>query len=483
MTLQSKIQRGLTFVFLSTMGSRLVALCADVALMRLLLPAEHGVMHFGMVVVGALALLRSLGVGEALVFRSEVDRKSCDSAFILSAGVGLVLYGVVYAGAPLLASWLAGADQGQLVEVLRALAVIALLQGVGTVPSALLERELAFDKKIYVDALPTLIYALIALPLAWSGYGVWSLVWGRVLSAAAGQTAAWKLISWRPRWRFDMAHVRQLSSYGRYVSAAAIVSFLVVSIDDVFVARLGGERELGLYARAYLLANVPVTAVAHVVGRVAFPAFAQLVRAGEEVGPLYVQMLGSVALLTLPMALLLALLAEPFTVAFLGAAWLPMVPILQGLAAYGFLRSLLSNTGPLFNGLGTPQTILKINGVQLMLLALLLYPLIARFGGLGAVWGILVASLLSAPLAMRYVKRHADIGWVDQLRVLQPLVLPAALAAGAVIALRYALQPLGGFAVCLGAGIGGSAAYIGWLYGARRPFFQQALAVFFGGKL
>ena len=268
MTLQSKIQRGLTFVFLSTMGSRLVALCADVALMRLLLPAEHGVMHFGMVVVGALALLRSLGVGEALVFRSEVDRKSCDSAFILSAGVGLVLYGVVYAGAPLLASWLAGADQGQLVEVLRALAVIALLQGVGTVPSALLERELAFDKKIYVDALPTLIYALIALPLAWSGYGVWSLVWGRVLSAAAGQTAAWKLISWRPRWRFDMAHVRQLSSYGRYVSAAAIVSFLVVSIDDVFVARLGGERELGLYARAYLLANVPVTAVAHVVGRV-----------------------------------------------------------------------------------------------------------------------------------------------------------------------------------------------------------------------
>lgn len=478
MTLQSTIQRGLTYVFLSTMGSRIVALCADVALMRMLLPSDHGVMHFGMVVVGALALLRSLGIGEALVFRSEVDRESCDSAFVLSVGVGLVLYGAVYACAPQLASWLAGADQAQLVEVLRALAVIALLQGVGTVPSALLERALAFDKKIYVDALPTLIYALIALPLAWSGHGVWSLVWGRIISVAAGQVAAWKLVSWRPHWRVDIAHLRQLSSYGRYVSAAAIVSFLVVSVDDMLVARLGGERELGLYARAYLLANIPVTAVSHVAGRVAFPAFAQLVRARENVGPLYLQMLGSVALLTLPMALLLALLARPFTAAFLGDIWLPMVPLLQGLAAYGFLRSLLSNTGPLFNGLGTPQTILKINGTQLMLLALLLYPLIARYGGVGAVWGILAASLLSAPLAMRFLKRQADIGLVDQLRVLQPLLLPAALACGAVMALRYALQPLGGVAICLGAGIGGSMAYWGWLYVAQRAFFQQALAMF-----
>ena len=239
-------------------------------------------MAFGMLLVSSLALLRSLGVGEALIFRREVDQKSCDTAFVLSVALAVALYIAVFFAAPSLAGWLTGADPLAVAELLRALAILVVLQGLGNVSSALLERELAFDKKIYVDALPTLAYALVAVGLAWGGFGVWSMVWGRLLASCLGLVAAWSLSPWRPGWQFDWLRLRQLGAYGRYVSAAAIVSFFVVSIDDLLVGRLGGQLELGYYARAYLIANLPVTAVAHVASRVAFPAYARL--AGEGGG-------------------------------------------------------------------------------------------------------------------------------------------------------------------------------------------------------
>ncbi len=478
--LEQKIRRGLAYVFLSALGSRAVSFVADIGLMRLLLPEEHGVMAFGLLMVSSLALLRSLGVGEALIFSRDIDQKSCDTAFVLSVVLAVVLYALVFFSAPWLARWLTGADPLAVAELLRALGVLVVLQGLGNVSSALLERELAFDKKIYVDALPTLAYALLAVGLAWCGWGVWSMVWGRLLASTISLVAAWSLAPWRPHWHFDWLRLRQLGAYGRYVSAAAVVSFFVVSIDDLLVGRLGGQLELGYYARAYLIANLPVTAVAHVASRVAFPAYARLAGEGGDVATMYRRILGAVALLTLPMALSLGLLARPFAESVLGPAWMPIVPLMQCLAAFGFLRSLLSNAGPLFNALGQPSAILKTNLVQLVLLVFLLYPLVELYGALGAALAIALCSLLSAPMALYYAHSLAGIGWGQQLAIIRPLLVPALVAAALIAVVRELLYAAGGLVVCFGAGASGLIGYGAVLYLWQRAELLRALALVSG---
>ena len=437
-------------------------------------------MAFGMLLVSSLALLRSLRVGEALIFRREIDQKSCDTAFALSVALAVALYIAVFFAAPSLAGWLTGADPLAVAELLRALAILVVLQGLGNVSSALLERELAFDKKIYVDALPTLAYALLAVGLAWGGLGVWSMVWGRLLAACLGLVAAWSLSPWRPGWQFDWLRLRQLGAYGRYVSAAAIVSFFVVSIDDLLVGRLGGQLELGYYARAYLIANLPVTAVAHVASRVAFPAYARLAGEAGDVAAMYRRILEGVALLTLPMALCLGLLARPFTEAVLGPTWMPIVPLMQCLAGFGFLRSLLSNTGPLFNALGQPSAILKTNIVQLILLVILLFPLVKLYGALGAALAIVLCSLLSAPLALYYVYSLAGISWREQLDAIRPLLAPALVAVVLVLIAREVLAAAGGLVVCCSAGASGLIGYGAVLYRWRKVELLRALALVSG---
>ena len=261
-----------------------------------------------------------------------------------------------------------------------------------------------------------------------------------------------------------------------------MVSFLVVNIDDVLVTSLKGETELGYYARAYLLANLPVTAIAHVSNRVAFPAYARLEAEGGDVAELYGRMLGGVALLTWPLACLLALLAEPFTIAVLGGGrWLPIVPLLQGLALYGFIRSLLSNTGPLFNAKGWPQTVFKINAFQLVFLSLALYPLIERWGALGACIGTLVGIVVSAPLALGYLRRVGAVGLGLQFRALRPLWWPGVAMVGAVLGSQYGLEAAGAWWKLVAGATVGLLAYGGMLYWRERGALVQALSLVKGG--
>ncbi|MBN62879.1 MAG: hypothetical protein CME20_16110, partial [Gemmatimonadetes bacterium] len=236
MSLDAKIRRGLALVFFSTMGSRVASFGADIYLTRLLAVEVFGIMAIGLLVVNALVLLRSLGVGEALIFRDEVEADSADTALWISLVLGAFTGGLVYAVAPWLAAWLAGDHPALAVEVLRVLALLVLLQAAGSVPGALLERELAFDKRLYVDTLPALLYALLAVGLALAGFGIWSMVWGRLASGLVAAVAAWWCASWRPQWCWSWERFRQLGGYGRYAAGAAVVSFLVVNIDDVLVA-------------------------------------------------------------------------------------------------------------------------------------------------------------------------------------------------------------------------------------------------------
>ncbi|MCC7261234.1 MAG: lipopolysaccharide biosynthesis protein [Candidatus Latescibacteria bacterium] len=434
MNLQQQIGRGLLLAFAGMASSRLVSFLADLGLMRLLAPGEFGVLALGLLVVNALGLAHSLGVGEALVVRRQVDPETCDTAFYLSLFMGGGLCALAWLTAPWMALLAGPPDRELVAEVLRWLSLCILFQALAGVPGALFDRALEFRKKFLVDALPTLVYALLAVGLAWKGAGVWSLVWGRLGAAAVSTAAAWALSAWRPGWRFSRARARELAGYGRYVAGAALVSFVVVNLDDALVVRLAGTEALGFYNRAFLLANLPATAVAHLANRVAFPAYARLKDQPAGTGPLCRRLLQTVGALSLPFALGLAFLAEPFTLGVLGGRWLPLVPMLQCLAGYGLCRAFLSNLGPLFNALGAPQAIFRINLLQSALLLALLVPLVGRWGGMGAALGVLAGTVLSAPMALWYLRRLAGPGLAWQ--ALRPLWGPGAAMALALWVLR-----------------------------------------------
>ena len=100
---------------------------------------------------------------------------------------------------------------------------------------------------------------VLAVVLAWQGWGVWSLVWGQMLDACLRNGVVWLVCPWRPRWRFNPRIGRELFNYGKHIVGSQLLIFGITNIDDAFVGRMLGSGPLGHYGLAYKVSNLPAT--------------------------------------------------------------------------------------------------------------------------------------------------------------------------------------------------------------------------------
>ncbi len=63
--------------------------------------------------------------------------------------------------------------------------------------------------------------------MAFYGFGVWSLVGGRLVLEVSSVITIWRAIDWRPSYKFDKKATLELISYGKHVMAANVVFFFI----------------------------------------------------------------------------------------------------------------------------------------------------------------------------------------------------------------------------------------------------------------
>ena len=167
----------------------LVQFGSVIVLARLLEPEDFGLMAALSPLFAFIAMFQDLGLKEALYQRDEVSSTLVDQVYhaTLRLGVGCAL--VVACASPLL-SWFYG--EPRLLAMTLVSSVSVLLSSWATVPTALLNRQLAFGTLAMVDIVASLLGFAATLLGALLGARHWSLLFGPLAS-----TLAILVISWR----------------------------------------------------------------------------------------------------------------------------------------------------------------------------------------------------------------------------------------------------------------------------------------------
>ena len=236
------------------------------------------------------------------------------------------------------------------------------------------------------------------------------------------------LTPYRVRPAFDREEARRVIQTGRGFLSQDLAVFLGQNADYLAVGRILGPTQLGFYAMAFRQAELPHYAIAEPVGKVTFPAFAQMSHRGEDVRPAFLNTLRLMALVTFPMGVVLSAAAVPFAVALFGADWEPMAAPLAVLGVWALMRPLQVMVGDLLNSLGRAAVYGRVS--MILLLPLVAGTFVAAgLGGITAVAWVLLAhmSVIFAALAMA-AGRYTGISVRDQARALWPLVAAAAVS-------------------------------------------------------
>jgi O-antigen/teichoic acid export membrane protein len=301
-----------------------------VLLTRLLTPTDFGVVGAALVVISCSLIFSQLGMGPALVQRPVLEPVHISTAFFASTGFGLLVGGLVWLLAPLIAGFF---RMEQLAPVVRVLALVFPIAGLSHVAENLVQRSLRFRLLANADVLSYgLGYGLIGVVLALSGWGVWALVAGQLSQAVLRATILMRAVpprfAPRPRW----TAFRELMGFGVGLSAARIGVLLGNQVDNLVVGRWLGPVALGLYSRAYQLMSVPTALFGDVLDKVLFPTLARVQDDPRRLATAYLQGTAVIALVTLPAGIVAAVLAPELVAVAFGSRWEGLVPPFQVLA-------------------------------------------------------------------------------------------------------------------------------------------------------
>lgn len=393
-----------------------------------------GIERYGVVglLITAQALLSLLDVGLSPTLNREVARASEAGDLApargllaclgwLYAGVAVIVILAMAAAAPWLAqSWLQRQDLSP-AELTQALALLGLAVACRW-PAGLYVGALNGAQRLVISSSLTSVYALVSaagaiavLVVVDASLPVFFL-WQAVAAAfytLAMRRAAWQVLGGRagavPAWG-ELARVWRFSAS---LGVIAVTSVVFTQMDKVLLSRLLSLEAFGRYSLATLVAGGLYVLVTPVFNAV-YPRFSALVAAGkaEELWTLYRLGTRMIAALVFPVAMVLAVLAEPLLTLWtqepdIAAAAAPVVSLLCAGTA---LHAVMYFPYALQLSHGMPRLSITINLVMIVVLVPLIITLTLAYAEVGAAAAWLCLHLLYVVLGTWVTHRHLFVG-------------------------------------------------------------------------
>lgn len=411
--------------------NRILGVVTKVILARLLFPADFGVFALAAGLISFIGTFGNFGLDYAIIQKGE-------SATNEDYDVGMSLRIIIAAGLFLVSLVVAGPwaslfplFNGVLVtQSTQILALIYLVTPWSFVASTRLTSELRYRTIAIPSLVGQISNALISIGLAFLGYGVWSLVYALVLSAAFSTIAYIILRGGRFRLKLRRTVATPLMGYAQHLVSAALLAFLITNIDNFAVGRLLGDTALGIYAVAYGFGYLPVSLLSTPAGSALFPSLTRIQSRVETLREAYLESFSYAAVLILPAGIGLSVMATEIVHILLGPTWADATAPLTILGFYGIGRGLVDFSSSLFAANGTPR-IIALQNLYILILSLIpLFPLTVAYGISGTAISMTVPVLLVAILSLKQSARTIQAGFRDfALRLRGPLIATAGMGA------------------------------------------------------
>lgn len=419
---------------LVTFASRPITMVFSIFLLRLLDPEDFGTVALAMIIFNTANLFTDLGMRPAVVQSKDNIDQVAYIAFLVVNITSLLFYAGVFIFAEPIAVLLGG--DASLVPIMRLLGLIVVIDAWWIIPEALLKRDLMF-KRLAVTQVPGEIASgVVAIILAFLGYGVYALVYGALVSELVRAVIVWYLLptySWLKPKRIDWEIAGHLLRFGAPAMGSGIARYFSQHWDDWVVGRQLGTAALGFYSKAYDMTSRITFMFSNVLfGNVLMPSYAKVQDDPKRLERGYLKSTSLVLLTMVPMSLGLLVLAHTIVLVLFGEKWLPMVVSWQIFSLYALTRPISANSSPLFMAVGKPGYNLQAVVVILVVMVPLLFLLIGPYGIAGVAVAVSVAHLVSMLYNVFQVNRILPGTAVKTLRVNLPFLFAGGIMAVAV---------------------------------------------------
>lgn len=425
-SVQSKMARGALWMVLFKFSERSLGLISTLILVRVLAPADFGVVAMAFSFIAVAEMLAAFGFDVALIRQQDATVNHYHTAWtgnlLLGASITVIM---LLAAGPVAEFY----GRPEVFWVVCALAVGPLIGGAENIGVVAFRKDLNFRREFAFQLSRKIVGVLVALPLAFLWQNYWALVAGVLAAKTAGTSISYAVHPFRPR--FTLCELKSLVRFSKWLLLNNVLSFLKERLSDFFIGRLHGPAALGLYNVSYEFANLPTTELSAPINRAVLPGFAKMTADPSALARAYTQTISVLALMAIPAAAGIYAIADYFVPVVLGGKWLAATPLLECLALNGAVLFLHSSIAAVMIATGRPDRMVRVNASYVLTLGLGFF-FLAEHGITVIAYTVLGTSILITPLYLVEIRRTIGVGAGQFLRVVLRPLLAALLMVGVV---------------------------------------------------
>jgi PST family polysaccharide transporter len=378
--LRRVVVSGIRWNAVGTAFSYGVRIGQSIALARLLTPQDYGVVGIAGPAIAMLNLLADMGFGAALVQRKTDDiSRYAYSAFWTLISVSLVLMSVFVVFIPGLSNFY---DDERLEAVFYVMTIGFLINAVMIVPKALVERQMRFREFNVISTIATLSAAVVAIGMAFLGFGYWSLIVPPILLMFLIAVSCMWIARWFPGLHFSVSALKEIFSFSFTLFLARLLYYLGFNGRNLIIGKYLDSTVFGYFHFAMARSQQPMSIVIGQYYSVTYSAFSRLQDNPRRLLERYYEAASLLSFIMFPMATLLILWADYIVPVIFGSQWYPAIFPFQMFTLFMIIYTFTSTPGMLIQAMGKPKILLYSNLIKTPILLVGLIMLMQNGGGL-----------------------------------------------------------------------------------------------------
>lgn len=353
---------------LEKFGSQAVQFVIGIILARILSPRDYGVVGILLVFTAVAQILIDSGFTKALIQKNDKSKKDVSTVFTFNLIISITIYTILWFSAPVISEFY---DEASLVPLLRVLSLVLISNALFAIPNTLLSIDLNFKTIAKINASAILLSGLFAVFLAYNDFGVWSLVL-QYLSRSVLLLIFFTISnSYKYKIYFSKDSFNQLFKFGSNLMISNLLNVVVGKFSSLFIAKVVSTTDLGYYTRGMQFPDVAIGTLGAILDTVLLPSLAKN-KDKTSLKSEFERVIVLLHLITLPITIILAVLAEPIVLLLLTKKWIAVVPILQIYCVSRYFNNLISINVNIMYVLNKTNLVLRQHYIKIALRVILI---------------------------------------------------------------------------------------------------------------
>lgn len=434
--LKSKAVNGVAWSFVGSMANRVIQFVVSMILARLLTPSDYGLIGMLGFFIGIASSFIDSGFSSALIQYQERQNKDYCTVFYVNFGMSLLMYGLLYLCAPLIADFY---NQPALVSIIRAYCLTLIIGAMTAINGVRLTIDLNYKLSNVIGSTAALLSGIVGVLCAYSGFGVWALVAQQLSASLIRMVLMFYHVRWFPSWEFSVQSFKRFFAYGSKLLMSGLIHNVYAQMYPLVIGKQFTAADLGYVARAQGFNDMAAGTMNGILGSVAFPVLTKLQDDEEKLLHVYDKYIQLSAFAVFPIVLFLCGIAKPLILFLLTDKWAASILLLQILSINYLWDGIIKINLNLLYVKGRTDLVLRLEIIKKTIAFCIL--LTSVFIGNLVVFciGMSVYGTIALYLNTIYTKRLLNFGFVKQMKQIWPYLFASLIIMAVALFISWAV--------------------------------------------